>query len=112
MSMKSLLVLRHAKSDWHDAEIADQDRPLNKRGTRDAARMGRLLKQENLLPDLIITSTARRAHATVEGLVASSGYTGTVVTEAGFYLADPAIYLRVLSTVKNDPARVMVVGHN
>lgn len=110
--MKTLLVLRHAKSDWHDPDIADPDRPLNKRGTRDAARMGRLLQEESLLPDLIITSTARRARATVEGLVAASGFAGPVATEADFYLAAPATYLRVLSRVKNDPARVMVVGHN
>jgi phosphohistidine phosphatase len=110
--MKSLLVLRHAKSDWHDSELADQDRPLNKRGTRDAGRMGRLLHEESLLPDLIITSTAKRARQTVERLVAASGYTGTVATKAVFYLAGPSTYLRVLREVKDDPQRVMVVGHN
>lgn len=110
--MKSLLVLRHAKSDWDDPEIADQDRPLNKRGRRDAARMGRLLKDEHLLPDLIITSTAKRARETVEGVVDESGYVGAVVTKAVFYLASPATYLRVLREVSDNPSRVMVVGHN
>jgi phosphohistidine phosphatase len=112
MSMKSLLVLRHAKSDWNDPELADRDRPLNKRGTRDAARMGRLLKEENLLPDLIITSTATRARETVQGLIGASGYAGAVVKKAVLYQAAPATYLRVLRDVKDDPQRVMVVGHN
>lgn len=105
-------MLRHAKSDQHDSGIADRDRPLNKRGTRDAGRMGRLLQEEDLMPDLIITSTARRAQATVEGVVAASGYTGPVVAQADFYLAWPATYLQVLSEVQDDPPCVMVVGHN
>ena len=56
--MKTLLVLRHAKSSWKDPGLADHDRPLNKRGKRDAPRMGRLLADEDLVPDLIVTSTA------------------------------------------------------
>lgn len=55
--MKSLLILRHAKSSWKHQELTDHDRPLNKRGKKDAARMGKLLKKENLIPDLIISST-------------------------------------------------------
>jgi len=74
--------------------------------------MGRLLQEESLLPNLIITSTAKRARQTVERLVAASGYTGTVATKAVFYLAGPSTYLRVLREVKDDPQRVMVVGHN
>jgi phosphohistidine phosphatase len=110
--MRSLLVLRHAKSDWHDPDLDDRDRPLNKRGTKDAGRMGLLIKEENLQPDLIITSTARRARQTVEGLVAASEYQGFVLTEANFYLAAPAAFITVLRAMTHDPQRVMVVGHN
>ena len=66
--MKSVLILRHAKSSWKDPDLTDHDRPLNKRGKGDAPRMGRLLKSEHLVPDTIISSTAIRAQATAEAV--------------------------------------------
>ena len=62
--MKLLSLLRHAKSSWKDTSLVDHDRPLAKRGERNAPRMGRLLKDEKLVPDLIVSSTARRARDT------------------------------------------------
>ena len=53
--MKSLLILRHAKSSWKHPELNDHDRPLNQRGKRDAPRMGELLQNEHLVPELIIS---------------------------------------------------------
>ena len=64
--MKTLLLLRHAKSSWDNSDLADHDRPLNGRGRRDAPRMGQLLAQHDLTPDLIVTSAARRAATTAE----------------------------------------------
>ena len=110
--MKTLLILRHAKSSWKDVTQADHDRPLNKRGLSDAPRMGQLLRDEDLLPDLIITSTARRALMTVEGLVEASGYDGEVHLTNDFYHASTEAILAVLSQVPDDFQRVMVVGHN
>ena len=110
--MKTLLILRHAKSSWKDVSLADHDRPLNKRGKRDAPRMGQLLRDEDLLPDLIITSTARRALMTVEALVEASGYDGEVHLTHDFYHASTEAFLAILSQVPNDYQRVMVVGHN
>jgi phosphohistidine phosphatase len=72
--MKSILVLRHAKSSRKDPDLTDHNRPLNKRGKRDAPRMGRLLKKEDLVPDIIISSTAIRARATAEAVAKASGY--------------------------------------
>ena len=66
--MKTLLALRHAKSSWGNANLTDFERPLNKRGQRDAPRMGELLKERDLTPDLIITSSAERALATAEAV--------------------------------------------
>ena len=54
-SMKSLLILRHAKSSWKHPELTDHDRPLNKRGKRDAPRMGEILRSEHLIPEAIIS---------------------------------------------------------
>jgi phosphohistidine phosphatase len=109
---KTLLVLRHAKSDWNDPDLEDHDRPLNERGKRDAGRMGRLLREERLVPELIITSTARRARQTVERIVSASGYTGAVVPKRVLYLAGPDRYVTGLSALMDEPQRVMVVGHN
>ena len=59
--MKTLLILRHAKSSWNYPELSDYDRPLNRRGKRDAPRMGKHLREHGLIPDRILTSSAKRA---------------------------------------------------
>jgi phosphohistidine phosphatase len=110
--MKTLLILRHAKSSWKQAELADHDRPLNKRGKRDAPRMGDLLRSEDLVPDLIISSTARRARKTAEAVAQTSGYDGEITLTKEFYLAGPDEYLQVLSDLPDEFQRVLVVGHN
>ena len=110
--MKTLLLLRHAKSDWSNPQVADHDRPLNKRGKRDAPRMGRLLQDENLLPDLILTSTAKRTRQTVQAMVEAGSYTGKVKARQALYLTGPEAYIEVLRGVPDKYRRVMVVGHN
>jgi phosphohistidine phosphatase len=72
--MKSLLVLRHAKSSWKDTDMVDHERPLNKRGKKDAPMVGKLLRQQHLIPELVLTSSARRARETAEAAVEASGY--------------------------------------
>jgi phosphohistidine phosphatase len=66
--MKTLLVLRHAKSSWHDPALDDHDRPLNKRGQQDGPRMGELVREHRLTPDVIISSDAVRARLTAEAV--------------------------------------------
>ena len=90
--MKTLLILRHAKSDWETPDVADHDRPLNGRGKRDAPRMGRLLRDENLVPDLIISSTAKRARKTAKLVAEASGYEGEIRLAETLYLAGPEAY--------------------
>jgi len=109
---KTLLILRHAKSSWKDTTLADHDRPLNKRGKRDAPRIGRLLRKENLVPDLIISSTARRAHDTVELVVKYSDCDGQVVWASSLYMGGYLAYLNSVRTVEDDVEMLMVVGHN
>jgi phosphohistidine phosphatase len=67
--VKTLLILRHAKSSWSDASLSDHDRPLNKRGKGDAPKMGSLLRAEELTPDLIISSSAKRAIRTLSPIL-------------------------------------------
>jgi phosphohistidine phosphatase len=110
--MKTLLLLRHAKSSWDDPEIADHDRPLAKRGRRDAPRMGALLREEELTPDLILSSTARRARKTAEAVAEESGYAGEIELHDEFYPGAPQDYLSALQKVWDEYQRVMVVGHN
>ncbi|MFO7683397.1 MAG: histidine phosphatase family protein [Chloroflexota bacterium] len=110
--MKTLLLLRHAKSSWDNANMADHERPLNKRGKHDAPRMGELLAREELTPDLIITSSAERALATAEMAALHSGYEQELVVTRELYHADPESYLAVLREKGNAHNRVLVVGHN
>jgi phosphohistidine phosphatase len=109
---KTLLILRHAKSSWKDEGVADYDRPLKKRGKRDAPRMGALLRQERLVPDFVITSSAKRAQATTALAVEACGYVGEVYITRDLYQADMLTYFDVLREVDDAYHRVMVVGHN
>jgi phosphohistidine phosphatase SixA len=111
-AMKTLLVMRHAKSSWDDTDIPDHDRPLNKRGKKDAPRMGGVLKQQGLLPDLILSSTAKRARSTVELLGEGSGYNADVHWVDSLYAAEPGAYIEALRQVPDEMELVMVVGHN
>ena len=110
--MKTLLIMRHAKSDWDNSKLSDHARPLNKRGKLDAPHMGKLLKEHDLVPDLIITSTAERALTTAELVALACDYDGELVTTSSFYHADPLTYLELLQGVDDTYKRVMIVGHN
>lgn len=110
--MKTLLVLRHAKSSWKEEGVSDHDRPLNKRGKRDAPRVGELLLDEGLKPELIISSTARRARKTASKVASQCGYQGIIELQGTLYLAPPGAYLETLRKVDDALDRVLVVGHN
>ena len=110
--MKTVLILRHAKSSWDNTYISDHDRPLKKRGRRDAPRMGILLKEQDLIPDLIISSSARRALDTAEAAAESAGYEGPIEVTRVLYHADPDTYIDRLKSLPGDINRVLVVGHN
>jgi phosphohistidine phosphatase len=110
--MKTLLILRHAKSSWDDASQTDHERPLNRRGARDAPRIGALLEEEALMPNCILGSTAVRVRETVELVVHHSRYRGKIEFRPELYLARPETYLAVLRELPDDCSTAMVVGHN
>jgi phosphohistidine phosphatase len=110
--IKTLLLMRHAKSDRSDGSLTDHDRPLNQRGKRDAPRMGALLREKHLVPDAIVSSTARRARQTAELLAGTCGYTGEIDSTASLYLAGADAYRQVLHDLPGEPARVLIVAHN
>jgi len=112
MTMKTLLLLRHAKSSWKDGEIADRDRPLTARGKRDAPRVGQLIRERELVPNLIVSSTAKRARKTADLVAEHCGYKGEVELLDDVYEADVNTLIKVLAKAAPDATRVMLVGHN
>ena len=110
--MKTLLLLRHAKSSWKDSDVDDHDRPLNKRGKKDAPRMGRLLREEDVLPDLIVASSARRCRKTAEHVIQHSGYRGETRITGELYEADASKLRAILAVLPDYVQRVLLLGHN
>jgi phosphohistidine phosphatase len=110
--MKTLLLLRHAKSSWKDDSLSDHDRPLNKRGQDDAPRMGMLLRKEGMLPDLILCSTAKRARDTLKLVNEALGYNGEIEHREDLYAFESGAYLKALLGLSDEHDLVMVVGHN
>ena len=110
--MKRILLMRHAKSSWSNPGLSDHQRPLNKRGKRDAPRMGRFLADEDLLPDLILCSTAARARATAEGIMDAPGFEGEVEYHDELYHADTYVFIELLQKLPETIRLPMLVGHN
>ncbi len=110
--MKTLLLMRHAKSSWKDTDLADHERPLNKRGKKDSVFMGAVLKEKELLPQIILASSAVRIRETITGLTQESAYAGEIEFSDELYLAEPEVFLRVLCNLPDTFERVMLMGHN
>ena len=110
--MRELLILRHAKSSWKDESLSDHDRPLNGRGRRAAPRMGQLIHDEQILPQHVLCSTAKRARSTAKKAMEAAGYDGEIEQVADLYHASAAGILRVIATAPDEFERIMVVGHN
>jgi phosphohistidine phosphatase len=111
--LKTLLVLRHAKSSWDEPGLDDHERPLNTRGRRDGPSMGALIRTERLTPDIIISSDAVRARTTAEAVAHAARYGGQIMLSPQLYLAGPDEIVAVLRSVKDtDAGTVMIVGHN
>lgn len=110
--MKTLLILRHAKSSWNDARLSDHERPLNSRGKQDAPRMGRLLRDEDLTPQAIISSSAKRALATAKLVAENCDYEGDILVTRNLYHGAPEDYVAMLQEVGGEKESILVVGHN
>lgn len=110
--MKTLLIFRHAKSSWKDDSLPDHDRPLNKRGERDAPRMGEVLREQGFQPDLILCSTAVRARETVRLALGEIDFEGKLELREDLYAFEPGPYLNALTGLDETIDQVMIVGHN
>jgi phosphohistidine phosphatase len=110
---KRLTLVRHAKSDWSDAGLDDFDRPLSKRGERDAPDMAGRLVAAGLAPTLIIASPAVRALTTARVFAEAFGYPARRIRQADeAYLASPDALLDVVHRLGDKATHVMLFGHN
>ena len=111
--MKTLMLLRHAKSSWKDSDVSDHDRPLNKRGKKTAPQMGRLLSKEGLVPELILSSTAVRARETAKAVAKAASCKGPTELLESLYLATAGKLLsEAQSHTPDSVGRLLLVGHN
>lgn len=109
---RTLLLMRHAKSSWKQGDLPDHDRPLKRRGKRDARVMARALRQLKLVPDLILTSTARRARSTAARVAREFNPEPPIIEERRLYASAPGDYLRVMQELPHDAHTVLLIGHN
>lgn len=110
--MKTLLLLRHAKSSWDDPNLADFDRPLNARGERAAPFMGKLMRRRELLPSVILSSPAKRARTTAELAKQGGSLNAAILTDHRIYEASPNGLREVASEIDDSHGSAMLVGHN
>jgi phosphohistidine phosphatase len=110
--MKTLLMLRHARSILKSQNLSDHARPLDELAKQDALDMGKLLRNKDLIPDLIISSTALRAKTTAELVAKGGSYQGEIVLEQSLYQAKPKDYLKIIQGLSEKYTCVLLVGHN
>jgi phosphohistidine phosphatase len=115
--MKKLYIIRHAKSNWDNPDLDDCDRPLNKRGQKDAPRMGKRLKEKGITPDIMLSSPAERALATCLAIAKVLEFDKTKIkTERKLYHASEEGILSIIQNLKDSPRDseevVLLFGHN
>lgn len=104
--------MRHAKSSWNDSGLSDFDRPLNDRGERAAPFMGRLMRRKGFLPDLIVSSPAKRARSTAEMVNDAGSFEADIVCDDDIYEASPRALREVVAGIEDTVWSVLLVGHN
>lgn len=111
--MKNLILIRHAKSSWDDPDLGDLERPLNKRGKRDATTMGRRLRELSLMPDRILASPAKRAVKTAKLIAEELDYPKKrIEIREAAYMQGAAALAGLVAGLDDDWERVFLVGHN
>lgn len=111
--MKSVTIVRHAKSSWDEPGLADRERPLNKRGERDAPKMGKRIADAGIRPSLIVASPAVRAWTTAQIVAREIGYPLEFLQrEKDLYLASVDDILGVIAAQDTGFNNMMLFGHN
>lgn len=111
--MRTLCLVRHAKSSWDNPALRDAQRPLNERGLRDAPRMAKTLAATGLQPDLLVSSPAKRAWTTAVFFAQAFGLAETdIVPNSDIYEAAPIALLRIISALPDTAQTILLFGHN
>ena len=111
--MKTLYIARHAKSSWKHPELSDVERPLNKRGKRDAPYIGNLLKEKGVKPDLLISSPAVRAKKTATVIAEIIDYPKSrIKIDDSIYESSSSELINIIQRFNNKYKSVMMFGHN
>jgi phosphohistidine phosphatase len=111
--MRTLYLIRHAKSSWDNPGLRDFNRPLNERGFREAPMMAQLLADQGIRPDLLVSSPAKRAITTALFFAEKFGIEeNQVLREPDIYEASPTEILRIISNLPDSAAVVCLFGHN
>lgn len=111
--MKTIFLVRHAKSSWESPALEDFDRPLNRRGKQDAPKMGGRLKDKNIMPDLLISSPAKRTLKTARKMAKAMGYPKKKISFIdSLYHASSREFFLVIQGISSSVDTLMVVGHN
>ncbi len=110
--MKTLYLLRHAKSSWDDDSLSDHDRPLSGRGRAAAPRVGAHMREAGHLPDLVLCSTATRTTQTLDAVLSELEVEPAIEFEEELYLAGPGEMLDLVRSVPDTVESVLLVSHN
>jgi phosphohistidine phosphatase len=110
---KTLILVRHAKSSWKDANLNDIQRPLNKRGKKDAPKMGKYMAEHKIQPEVIFSSPGLRALTTARLISVRIGIKPSdIIVDNNIYTFNSEDLLNVIKSLKNKFEKVMIVGHN
>lgn len=111
--MKKLILIRHAKSDWHAEAATDFDRPLNKRGKKNAPAMGQRLAEHGCIPDLLLSSPAQRARETAEAVAKQLNLAKADISyDRSIYEATLETLIELVRKLDNELENVILIGHN
>lgn len=110
--MKTLFLLRHAKSSWDDKSVQDFDRTLNSRGRKAAELIATFMNQKKVAPELVLSSPALRARETIEIVFKAARLHSELRYDQRIYEASPLRLLEVISEVEADRNGLLLVGHN
>ena len=109
--MKSIILFRHAKSDWNNTYSEDHERKLNKRGVRAAKTMGLYLRNINQIPEIVITSTAIRTKKTLEIAIKEGNWKSKVKMEKKIYNSSIKKLFNIIHKIEDIYTNVCLVGH-
>ena len=110
--MKNLFLLRHAKSSWDNAALADFDRPLSKRGISNAILLSEYIQRHKITFDLVLSSPSERTQSTLDLVLSALDYFPTTTLKESIYHASPSSLTQLIKEQDDEINNLLVIGHN